>query len=256
MKRRSSVFPAIRRHPRLAILAWALMGFALACGGGPSSSPRASLDVPTGRITGHVRMNGVPPPNEIIRMRADLLCDKANAGRQVRHEAILVGVDGGLANAFVQLQGDFPGHPAPSEPVVIDQRACVYLPRVVGLQLGQPLRVLNSDAIFHNVHGISSGQDGFNVGQPVAGMAHTFTLKEEGILQLRCDVHGWMMAYVGVVNHPHFAVTPADGSFTLANVPAGTHTIRVWHEQYGVRTSAVRVDAEQTAAVELVYAGN
>jgi hypothetical protein len=65
-----------------------------------------------------------------------------------------------------------------------------------------------------------------------------------------------MMAYVGVVNHPHFAVTPADGSFTLANVPAGTHTIRVWHEQYGVRTSAVRVDAEQTAAVELVYAGN
>ena len=80
---------------------------------------------------------------------------------------------------------------------------------VVGVpQLGQILQVRNSDNLLHNVHGLSGTGQGFNVGQPLAGMVNKFPLtQEETMLKLTCDVHTWMRAYIGVVKHPYFAVT-------------------------------------------------
>jgi plastocyanin len=209
----------------------------------------------TGTIRGHVRLTGRPPENPAIRLRADPMCDKMNAGKPAVQEAIVVSPDGSLANVLVQLQGSFPVTAAPTEAVTIDQRGCIYSPRVVGIRVGQPLRVLNSDPGLHNVHGVSAGNDAFNVGQPIAGMVNEFRLKDEGILQLKCDVHGWMVAFVGVVSHPYFAVTGTDGTFELRDVPTGTHTIQAWHEQYGLLTSNVRVEAGGVADVDFAYSG-
>ena len=146
----------------------------------------------------------------------------------------------------------FPARPLPTQPVTIDQRACFYLPRVVGAQVGQTLQVRNSDPMLHNVHSLSAGGNGFNVGQPSAGMVYTFQLKEEEVmLRLKCDVHRWMTAYIGVVSHPYFAVSGTGGTFEIANVPVGTYTIQTWHERYGSLTRPVRVTAGATAIVDV-----
>jgi hypothetical protein len=193
-----------------------------------------------------------PTENDVIRMRADPMCGKASGGQRVVQETVVASEDGSLANVFVQLQGVFPSQPAPSAPVTIDQRGCIYSPRVVGLQMGQPLRVQNSDPGLHNVHGVS-GQDEFNIGQPLAGMVNTIQLNHEGIVRLQCDVHGWMVAFVGVVRHRYFAVTGRAGTFELRDVPIGTYTVRSWHERYGALTASVRVQTGQVADVDFVY---
>lgn len=224
----------------------------------PSTSSTVSEIVTraTGTIRGHVRLTGMPPERTLIRMKADLMCDRAHGGRQAFDEAVLAGPDGSLANAFIQLDGDVPESAAPTEPVVVDQRGCVYVPRVVGVQLGQPLHVRNSDPGLHNVHGVSPGRDGFNIGQPIAGLVNEFRLKDEGILRLQCDVHTWMVAHVVVVRHPYFAVTDTAGTFELHGVPVGTQTVRAWHERYGPLTSTVRVDANAIAEVDFIYPGD
>ena len=206
-----------------------------------------------GAVHGQVRVSGAVPANDVIRMNADPMCVKASRGSHVTDEAVVAAADGSLANVFVELVGNFPDTPVPSEPVSIEQHGCVYSPRVVGLRAGQALQVRNGDDGLHNVHGISTDRDGFNVSQPMGGMLNTFHPRDAGILRLKCDVHTWMVAFVGVVNHPYFAVTTADGTFTLRDVPEGTYQVRAWHEQFGTITSKVRVDAARPADVEMTY---
>jgi len=200
-----------------------------------------------------VRATGTLPAVETLRMSADPMCAKANAGRTVQNEAVVASADGSLANAFVELVGTFPETPVPAEPVLIDQSACVYRPRVIGMRLGQTLEVRNSDDGLHNVHGISAGRDSFNIGQPMAGLVNQFHPRDPGLLQLKCDVHTWMVAFVGIVDHPFFAVTGSDGTFTLSDVPEGTYDLRTWHERFGVRTTQVRVEGGKDAALDVEY---
>jgi hypothetical protein len=111
------------------------------------------------------------------------------------------------------------------------------------MRLAQVLQVRNSDNLLHNVHALSGRGNSFNVAQPMAGMMNRFPLKaEETMLQLSCDVHTWMRTYIGIVNHPYFAVTGNNGTFEIANVPTGKQNVRVWHEQYG--------ELEQTVSVK------
>lgn len=228
---------------------------ASSCGETPAPPQPAArvVAVPHGTIKGQARLAGPAPRNPTIWMSADRMCNQASADTPVVQESVVARPDGRLANVFVQLQGSFRATAAPTEPVRIDQRGCLYSPRVVGVRAGQPLRVSNSDPGLHNVHGISSGTDGFNVAQPMVGMANEFRLKTEGILRLVCDVHPWMVAFVGVVSHPYFAVTGTDGTFEIRDVPAGARTIQAWHERLGVITTRVNVEAGGVAEVEIVY---
>jgi hypothetical protein len=191
-----------------------------------------------------------------MRMGADPLCSRANAGKRLTQDVVLRGADGGLANAFVDLQGTFPKTPPPTAPVTIDQHGCIFVPRVVGVRVGQPLTITNSDPTAHNVHSLSAKGNGFNVSQPKAGMMNTFQLKNEDVvMRIKCDIHPWMITYVGVTSHPYFAVSGTDGSFRITGVPAGKYPIRVWHERYGRLTANVDVRAGQTATVDLAYKG-
>ena len=223
---------ADRRASRLAVRA-VVCAVALAAGACGQASPGAGApDVPAGpvgTIRGHVQLTGVPPANFPIRMRSDPMCDRMNNGRPMFQEAVVTGADGGLANVFVRLDGSFSATRVPREPVVLDQRGCIYTPRVVGVRVGQTLRIGNSDPGMHNVHGQSDALGEFNVSQPNAGMTHELHPDTEGLLTLRCDVHGWMLAYVHVVSHPYFAVWDAAGTLD-PNVPVGEYTIRAWHE--------------------------
>jgi plastocyanin len=209
-----------------------------------------------GTISGHVAAKGKVPGNPVIRMGMDPKCATLNAGKSTVQEIVAAGADGSLANVFVSLQGAFPGSPVPAEPVTIDQRGCVYVPRVVGAQVGQTVQVRNSDELLHNVHSNSTRGNAFNFSQPRAGIVQEVRLKEpETMLRVACDVHRWMTAFVGVVSHPYFATSGVGGTFTIVNVPAGTHTIQAWHELFGVVTQTVRVTDGATSTVEFAYVG-
>ncbi len=221
-------------------------------------SEPVAAQVATGTIRGHVRLEGPAPANPIIRMGADPRCAAAarTQGARPVQQLVLRAADGGLANAFVDVQGSFPATPVPTTPVQINQQGCVFAPRVIGARAGQMLQVRNGDMTVHNVHSVSNKGNDFNTSQPVTGMTSRFALKSaETMLRLKCDIHSWMVAYVGIVTHPYFAVSDAAGSFQIVNVPVGTYTIRAWHERYGLATRKVQVKAGAVVSLDFSYEG-
>jgi len=223
-------------------------------GADTSTAPPLAPMGGTGTIEGHVHLSGELPGNPIIRMGVDPLCAQLTEGKQIVQESVLTSPDGSLANVFVRLQGTFPETPVPDEPVVIDQQDCVFIPRVVGARAGQNVQIKNSDPLLHNLNTQTTTTNRFNVGQPVQGMVYEFQpVEEDGMLRIRCDLHRWMTEYIGVVAHPYFATTDLTGTFTLTDVPAGIHTIQAWHEEYGILTQTVTVEADGVATADFTY---
>jgi hypothetical protein len=210
-----------------------------------------------GTIKGHVHITGKLPGNPIIRMGMDPMCSRMNAGKRIIQDYVVATIDGSLANVFVRLDGNFPQTPVPTQPVVLDQRGCIYLPRVVGARVGQTVQIKNSDALLHNLDASSAKNQGFNFAQPREGLVYTFKPKtEEVMLHLKCDVHNWMNAYIGVVNHPYFAVSNTMGNFEIANVPPGTYMIETWQEKLGTTKKSVTVKAGAVTNIDLTYASS
>jgi hypothetical protein len=137
----------------------------------------------------------------------------------------------------------------------LDQVGCQYVPHVLGVQVGQPLTIRNSDGLLHNIHPSPTVNKEFNVGQPRnMDTTRTFDQVEMGI-PVSCEVHGWMSAYINVLDHPFFAVTGDDGSFTIKGLPPGDYTLEAWHEQYGPQTMQVTVGAKETKPVDFTFQG-
>jgi plastocyanin len=251
------------------------LGFALAaavaCGGGgetPSTSstsaePAAPAATPSGMkvdtatagtVNGVVTFEGTPPANQPIRMNADPVCVKENKEPQLQ-ETILV-ADGKLANVFVYVKDGLGNYvyDTPTTPVVLDQDGCRYHPHVFGVRVGQPVEIRNSDPTLHNIHATPKANAEFNNGQPIEGMkmTHTFT-EQEVMVPFKCDVHGWMNAYAGVMAHPYFAVTGADGTFSLQSLPPGTYTIEAWHEKLGTQTAQVTIGPNETKDANFTF---
>jgi len=242
----------------------------VACGGGsePSnksgdaSSPAATptgqrVDSATaGSVKGVVTLDGTAPANEAIKMNADPVCIREAKGPQAQ-ETYSVGSDGkSLANVFVYVKdglGNY-AYDTPTEPARIDQKECRYHPHVFGMRVGQPLEILNSDPTLHNIHAMPKANSEFNNGQPIQGMKMTHTFdKPEVMVPFKCDVHGWMNAYVGVLPHPYYAVTKDDGKFELANLPPGTYTIEAWHEKLGPQTQSVTIGQKETKEITFSF---
>lgn len=241
----------------------AMAGLMWACGGGDggAAADAGELAAPAvdpataGAISGLIAFEGEVPAAQRIDMTQEPQCDDAypGAGALTRHA--LVSRDGKLGNAFVYVkEGLGAGFPAPSEPVLLDQENCRYHPHILGIQAEQPLLIRNSDPVFHNVNSQPSINSGFNINQPQAGMETTHAFETaEVMIPVKCDVHGWMSAYVGVVDHPYFAVSRGDGSFTLPNLPPGDYVVEAWHELFGTQTTNVTVGQGATAEVSFTF---
>ena len=204
-----------------------------------------------GSITGRIAFAGTAPAPRPIRMNSDPNCTGTN-----NTETVVVDGEGGLANVFVYVKDGLGNlrFPVPATPVVLDQQGCRYTPRVLGIQVGQPLAIHNSDHTLHNVHGAAEVNREFNIGQPQAGVSHTHTFSTvEVMVPFRCDVHRWMQAYVGVLDHPFYAVSAADGRFELKGLPPGTYTIEAWHETLGTQTQTVTVGASESADAAFTF---
>lgn len=194
-------------------------------------------------LTGKVTLTGTPPPEKQIQL--DPACGKLHS-KPITTRHYVVGQGGGLANVFVYVKEGAKSTPAPAgKGPLLDQVGCEYTPYVMGVQAGQHFDVKNSDPLLHNVHSLPKNNKERNIGQPVKGMTSDFVFdKPEVLVKFKCDVHPWMFAYVGVVDHPYFAVTDKDGNFKISGLPAGDYTIEAYHLKAGAKTEKVTVGAD------------
>lgn len=210
-----------------------------------------------GTITGTIRYAGARPAAKVIDMSGDPACVEAHKGKAY-DESLLVSAKGGLGNSFVYVMKGLEGKTfaVPAEAVTIDQRGCWFRPRVLGIQVGQTLSVVNSDPVTHNIHPMAEVNRDWNHSQGPgdAPLRHKF-LKPEEMIEVKCNIHSWMRAHIGVVEHPYFAVTKDDGSFTIPNLPPGDYTVAVWHEHVGTVTQAVTVAAKGKAVLNVTMKG-
>ena len=253
---------AMARTARAAVGSVAVVGLAVAlaaCSDAtPTGEPAAgttTVDPATaGTIDVQVRYAGPAPTAQPLNMRSAPQCAAAHTEPVL--DPSLVVQDGRLVNAFVWIKKGFEGKTftAPTDPVTMDQKGCMYVPHVVGAMVSQPVTFLNSDPEPHNVHGRPEVVTPWNFMTSRQGSSRSITFdRSEVAVPVGCDIHPWMRGYVGVVDHPYFGVTPASGAVTLAKVPPGTYTVGVWHETLGTQEQVVTLDKSGAVKLEFVF---
>jgi plastocyanin len=263
-----------RRNTWVSVPRWTmaitLAAIVAACGGGQQTSstsgdPSTPAGTPAGQkvdtataatVKGTVALDGPAPKNEAIKMNADPVCVREAKGPQFQ-ETYLVSDDGkSLGNVFVYVKDGLGNYvyDAPTEQAKIDQKECRYRPHVFGVRVNQPIEILNSDPTLHNIHAMPKANQEFNNGQPIQGMkmTHTFTAPEV-MVPFKCDVHGWMNAYVGVMEHPYFATSDKSGAFEIKNLPPGSYTIEAWHEKLGTQEEKVTLAASESKDLKFTF---
>lgn len=207
-----------------------------------------------GSVQVQVSYSGTPPTPKVVNMSGTAACAALHSAPVL--EDSVDAANGRLANAVVFIKSGLGDRAfaVPPQPVVIDQKGCLYDPRVVGVMVGQPLQFRNSDQEAHNVHGRPQEVDSWNflMSRPNSTRDVVFDKPEVGI-PVSCDVHPWMRAYVSVFDNPYFAVTPADGTVTLQPLPAGDYVVGVWHETLGTLSKSVTVTAQQSARLDFAF---
>lgn len=252
----------------ILILSVFIMSFA--CGGGDSASEKSASNSPPeaakaavqssggapGAVAGTVVFEGTAPKLSTLKMDAEPVC-AAKHTTPVKSQALVLGDGNTLGNVLVKVKSGLSksNYPAPSEPVVLDQDGCVYDPHVLGVMAGQPLKILNSDGILHNIHPLPKVNKEFNLAMPKfkKESQRIFDQVEEEPFLIKCDVHPWMGAYVAVMSHPYFNVTGKDGKFELSGLQPGTYELEAWHEKMGVTTASVTIAAGATETVDFTF---
>src|SRR5512138_1700178 len=217
----------------------ALVAALCVIGGSPARTP-------AGEVTGAVRFRGEPAPPA----RLEVTKDRKICGDSAQDESLVV-AGGGLANVVVRVV--VPGATGAPARVALDQRGCRFVPHVLAAPVGSTVDLLNGDDVLHGVHAWSGVATAFNVPMAFRGQKVPQPLARPGPIQVGCDVHGWMSAWIYVVDGPYYAVSDARGRFAIAGVPAGTHTAVAWHERLGEKIGTVKVAADGAGRLDLAY---
>lgn len=211
-----------------------------------------------GTITGTIKLAG--PATKLAPIPVGK--DPSVCGKDAPNEALITSPDGGLANVVVAVKTlKKTAAPGPLANAFIDQVKCRYSPHVQAVTVGTKLALINNDNVFHNVHATLAGGASpvtvFNLAMPFKGQKLPTTIKRPGLMKVRCDAgHTWMSAYVLAFDHAAFAVTDANGRFTIKDIPAGEHTLELWHEPLSgtgtgvTSTVTVKVADGATATVD------
>jgi plastocyanin len=209
-------------------------------------------------VTGHILYKGKRPAPKVIDMSEEPACVEAHKGKAY-NESLVVNRKGELANAFIYIKTGLEGKTfeVPRDPVTIDQNGCWFRPRVLGIQTGQTLKIVNSDPVTHNIHPMAQVNREWNHSQGADDppMARRF-LKPEIMIPVKCNIHSWMHAFIGVLDHPYFAVSHDDGTFEIKNLPPGAYTIAVWTETLGTQERQITVAPQGKAEANFTFKEN
>ena len=211
-----------------------------------------------GSIKGKVDFKGTKPSTAKIKMNADPRCVKIHIGKEVSSEQVIINENNTLRYVFVYVKKGLEGKKfdTPKEKKTIDQRGCMYSPHIFGMMVNQPLEIMNSDPTLHNIHALPKSSPQFNIAQPKQGMKTTKSFsKPEVMVKIKCDVHSWMASYVGILEHPFYAVSDDKGNFEIKNLPAGDYEIEAWHEKYGSNSMKVSVGAADSKTADFAFEG-
>ncbi|MDB6055910.1 MAG: hypothetical protein JWN25_3433 [Verrucomicrobiales bacterium] len=208
-------------------------------------------------LVGKVTLKGTAPAElAMTTVNADKVCGKMH-DQPVFTRHYVVGQGSGLGNVFVYVTAGVDAKSVPpaaeKAPEILDQKGCLYYPYVMGIRTGQKLTIKNSDPVLHNVHSQPKENKEFNFAQPLQNQESekSFTVPEV-LVKMKCDVHNWMFAYIGVVDHPYFAVTDKDGNFKISGLPPGKYTVEAVHMKAGKKSAEVTMAADGgKAAFEL-----
>jgi hypothetical protein len=206
-------------------------------------------------VEGLVRFTGKQPPARRLSMQAEEACESLHDGPVVE-PSLITAKDGALTNAFVYLKTGLEGKQfePPTETVLLDQRGCMFVPRVVALRAGQTLSIKNSDPVSHNIHPQPQLNREWNQHQaPDAPDLQRRFVRPEVLIPVKCNVHSWMRSYISVLDHPYFAVTGGDGRFSWTDVPPGEYTVAVWHETLGELTQSVVLAANGKEVIMFTF---
>jgi plastocyanin len=188
-------------------------------------------------------------------MDEDPQCNKLHS-TPVVDRTVAVNKNGTLANVFVYIKGGLEGKKfaPPSFAAVMDQKGCWFEPRVLGMQTGQQLEVTNSDPVTHNIHPRAHANREWNQSQAQGAppLERKF-MQPEVMIRVKCNIHSWMHAFIGVVDNPYFAVTGSDGAFELKNLPPGEYTIAAWQEELGEAVQRITVPASGKTEVSFTF---
>ena len=225
----------------------------------PPKPPRkpTPLDMSTvGTISGAILFNGPVPEQSVLHLGGWSECAAQHEGTVYAQDVLVT--DGKLQNALVYIKDGLGDRvfAVPEQPVENDQKGCVFLPRIMAVQVDQQIRYLNSDPMAHNVHGLPKNSSQWNFSLGLKGTSRDISVDAEEVgIEVKCDIHGWMRSYLGVFDHPYFALSNKDGSFTLQNVPPGEYTIEAWHERFGIQSQKITLPEKGKEKVELTFTG-
>ncbi|MBI4462618.1 MAG: carboxypeptidase regulatory-like domain-containing protein [Acidobacteria bacterium] len=224
----------------------------------PEAAPVAQIDPATAAaVTGKVSFQGTPPRMPALRMDTEAACMKVHK-EPVRSEEVVVNENRTLRYVLVYVKEGLGNvsFPTPSEPAVLDQKGCLYIPHVSAVQTGQEIHILNNDPTTHNIHPVPKNNREWNTSMPPGSenLVRSFP-REEVAVPVKCNVHPWMKSYIGVFKHPFFAVTGPQGAFEIKGLPPGEYVIEAWHERYGTLQQKVTLAAKESKTVEFTFAG-
>jgi hypothetical protein len=226
------------------------VGRELAHGGSPADGPSPATAV----VKGYVKFTGTHPAPAHINMNSDPSCAKLHPGG-ASTEDVVATPNGGLQNVIVFISeglGDRTFDP-PQQPVVMEQKGCMYAPHVVALRANQELDITNNDTTTHNLHPVPNNNREWNKAQAPGTKVDASFAREEIAIPMKCNVHPWMRSYIAVFKHPFFAVTDKSGSFQLSNLPPGNYTVEAWHEKLGTSIQKISVGPGATKELEFEF---
>jgi plastocyanin len=204
-----------------------------------------------GSISGTVKFKGTAPAPK----KLDISKDKEVCDKSPKTDPTLIVNNGNLANAVITITDIKSGKKVDAKKVTLDQKGCEYHPHVLAFPAGSAVEILNPDGILHNIHSYSKVNSPFNQAQPKFKKTLEVKIDKPEVIEVKCDVHGWMHGWLVATENPYFAVTDNSGSFKLTDVPAGSYTVEVWHEKLGKSTKKVTVKAKEEAKVSFELAG-
>ena len=204
-----------------------------------------------GGISGAVVFKGtVPEPKKLKVTKDKRRCDKSP-----KFDESLVVKDGKLANVIVYIADVKGGKKLEKKGVTLDQNGCVYQPHVLAVAAGADVTILNPDKVLHNIHTYSKVNKPMNRAQPKFKKKLKVKFDKPEIMEVKCDVHGWMGGWIFVAGNPYYSVTGEDGAFSITDVPAGKYQVQIWHEKLGTQTKEVEVKDGETAKLDVEFAG-